>query len=199
MSEIVRNPVQQRSIDKKNRIIQAGYELFAENGYFNTNTVEIAKRAGVSTGIVYGYFRDKRDILLEVLTIYIDNVFQPIFAMFERIQPPLDFRQLLTHAIDSVVETHKQNASIHETLHSLCPTDKQVNEAFLLLEKEMTEKISARLVQLGYQRDNVYERVHVGIETVQMYAHECVYDKHSYVDYDKMRTIVVDMLISVFN
>ena len=66
MSQEVREPQQKRSIDKKNRIIEAGYELFAKDGYFNTNTSEIAKKAGVSTGIVYGYFHDKRDILIEV-------------------------------------------------------------------------------------------------------------------------------------
>ena len=67
MADVVRTPKQQRSIDKKNRIITAGYTLFAQKGYYNTNTAEIAKEAGVSTGIVYGYFHDKRDILVEVL------------------------------------------------------------------------------------------------------------------------------------
>lgn len=91
MSQEVREPQQQRSIDKKNRIIEAGYELFAKVGYFNTNTSEIAKKAGVSTGIVYGYFHDKRDILIEVLDIYVDNVFYPVFEMFDKITAPVDF------------------------------------------------------------------------------------------------------------
>ena len=66
MSE-VRTPRQERSIAKKKKIIEAGYELFSKVGYYATNTAEIAKHAGVSTGIVYGYFKDKRDILLDVL------------------------------------------------------------------------------------------------------------------------------------
>ena len=69
MKNIVREPRQERAIEKKNKIIKAGYELFSEVGYYGTNTAEIAKRAGVSTGIVYGYFQDKRDILLSVLEI----------------------------------------------------------------------------------------------------------------------------------
>ena len=43
MSDTVRTPKQQRSIDKKNRIIEAGYNLFAQKGYYSTNTAEIAK------------------------------------------------------------------------------------------------------------------------------------------------------------
>ena len=71
MKNTIRQPRQERSIEKKNKIINAGYELFSEVGYYGTNTAEIAKRAGVSTGIVYGYFQDKRDILISVLEIYI--------------------------------------------------------------------------------------------------------------------------------
>ena len=66
----IREPNQERSIEKKNKIIEASYEIFSEAGYYGTNTTDIAKRAGVSTGIVYSYFKDKRDILLYVLNIY---------------------------------------------------------------------------------------------------------------------------------
>ena len=90
MSQEAREPQQKRSIDKKNRIIEAGYELFAKDGYFNTNTSEIAKKAGVSTGIVYGYFHDKRDILIEVLDIYVDNVFYPLGSCTMKYNPKLN-------------------------------------------------------------------------------------------------------------
>lgn len=198
MSDTVREPQQQRSIDKKNRIIEAGYKLFAANGYFNTNTVDIAKEAGVSTGIVYGYFRDKRDILFEVLDIYIDNVFCPILDMFDKLQKPLDFNTLIPDIIADAVEVHRQNAAIHEALHSLTSTDKKVNDRFLLLEAEMTSKISTKLNALGYLRGDLPERVHMAIETIQSYAHECIYDKHPYIDYDKMYSLVTKMILSLF-
>lgn len=41
------------SLEKKEKIIKAGFDLMYKKGYYNTNTVEIAKFAGVSTGIVY--------------------------------------------------------------------------------------------------------------------------------------------------
>ena len=49
----IREPVQKRSIEKKEKIIKAGFDLICEKGYYNTNTAEIAKKAGVCTGIVY--------------------------------------------------------------------------------------------------------------------------------------------------
>ena len=63
----VREPIQKRSIEKKEKIIEYGFELICDKGYYNTNTAEIAKAAGVSTGIVYQYFNDKHDILKDFL------------------------------------------------------------------------------------------------------------------------------------
>lgn len=198
MSDLIRTPQQKRSIDKKNRIIEAGYELFARDGYFNTNTAQIAKHAGVSTGIVYGYFRDKRDILLEVLSIYIDRVFTPIMEIFENLKAPLDFEPLLCTIIDETVSIHKNNAAIHEALHSLSSTDEAVSNKFLELEKDMTVTIVDILKSIGYAPDDINERVHLAMETIQSYAHECVYDLHDYIDYSRMRISVIKMLLKLF-
>ena len=59
----IREPIQKRSIEKKEKIIECGFELICKEGYHNINTAEIAKVAGVSTGIIYQYFKDKNDIL----------------------------------------------------------------------------------------------------------------------------------------
>ena len=84
MQKEIRQPVQQRSIETKRKIITAGYFLFAKNGFFKTNTAQIAKQAQVSTGIVYGYFQDKKDILKEVINEYITQVYDPIFNLIDQ-------------------------------------------------------------------------------------------------------------------
>ncbi len=56
-------------LKKKDKIVAKGFELMCENGYFNTSTNDIAKYAGVSTGIIYQYFNDKKEIFIEGLKI----------------------------------------------------------------------------------------------------------------------------------
>ena len=73
----IREPQKVTSIDKKRRIIEAGLKAFSEQGYYKTNTAQIAKYAGVSTGIVYSYFNDKKDILVYAVNIYFENLFAP--------------------------------------------------------------------------------------------------------------------------
>lgn len=80
MSEI-RIPTQKRSIEKRNKIIEKGFELMCNNGYYNTNTNDIAKYAEVSTGIIYQYFNDKKEIFIEEVKIYSNNIMFPIFSL----------------------------------------------------------------------------------------------------------------------
>lgn len=61
---------QTRSIETKQAIIAAGTKLFAEFGYHKINTKDIAKEAGVSIGSFYGYYEDKKQLLIEIMIIY---------------------------------------------------------------------------------------------------------------------------------
>jgi TetR/AcrR family transcriptional regulator, cholesterol catabolism regulator len=54
-------------LDKKERIRQAARELFLERGYEATTTKEVAERAGVATGTLFLYARDKPDLLCLVM------------------------------------------------------------------------------------------------------------------------------------
>ena len=66
------------SLEKKGKIIKAGFDLICKKGYYNTNTAEIAKATSVSTGIVYQYFKDKHDILLVGIEKYASDIFYPM-------------------------------------------------------------------------------------------------------------------------
>ena len=197
MAEIIREPKQKRSIEKKDRIIKAGYALFAEKGYFSTNTAEIAKAAGVSTGIVYGYFHDKRDILLEALDIYIHKVFTPILALLDGLTD-LDFDKIVPLVVDRAVSAHRENKEMHNTLHALSAADDVVLSRFTELEREMTESISEKLHSLGYSVEHLYEKVHTAIIYIQSFAHEEVYDHHDYIDYAEMRRLVTATISALF-
>lgn len=63
----VRIPQQARSRRTRERTLKAAADCFEQRGFDETTTDEIARRAGVSVGSVYAYFRDKRAILLELL------------------------------------------------------------------------------------------------------------------------------------
>lgn len=198
MGKAIRQPQQERSTEKKNRIIQASYEVFSEVGYFGANTSEIAKRAGVSTGIVYSYFTDKRDILLYVLKIYIDRVTEPLMELLGSITSPLDFDAVIPRLVDMTIEIHKENAQMHGALHALAATDKEVGAEFIRLEGDITYEISNRLAEFNPEVEHPIEKVHLAMDMIQSFAHEYVFDNHRYIDYDVMKRTVENTLISLF-
>ena len=49
--------------DKRNRLLDAAYSLFIEEGVSSTTIAEICTKAGIAKGTFYLYFKDKEDIL----------------------------------------------------------------------------------------------------------------------------------------
>jgi TetR/AcrR family transcriptional regulator, mexJK operon transcriptional repressor len=60
--------------DHRDRIIDAAARAFLENGYEQTSTAEIARRAKVSKRELYTHFHDKRDMLANVITQLQTNI-----------------------------------------------------------------------------------------------------------------------------
>lgn len=52
-----------REGNKKQDILDAAIQVFAESGYYNAKISRVAEIAGVATGSVYLYFHNKEDIL----------------------------------------------------------------------------------------------------------------------------------------
>ena len=64
----------ERRRSRSDAILDAARQAFAEHGFENVSIAQIAKRAGVSDGLVYHYFRDKRDLLLHVLKAFYERI-----------------------------------------------------------------------------------------------------------------------------
>ena len=60
---------------KQEAIVEAAIKLFAEKGYANTSTAEIAKVAEVSEGTIFKHYRTKDILLLSVMLPFIKENF----------------------------------------------------------------------------------------------------------------------------
>lgn len=193
----IREPIQKRSIEKKEKIIKAGFELICEKGYYNTNTAEIAKAARVSTGIVYQYFKDKHDILVEGIKRYASDIFYPMLNVTSNIKIDknnLDF--ILRNMINAFVENHKLSQIAHEEIMAMTHSDKEIAEFFQENEMAMTKNISRILLDNGFDAKNLDEKVHISIHLIDDLCHEIVYHKHKDLDYDVMINLVIENILN---
>src|SRR5262245_45821802 len=51
---------------KRDVILRAAIDVFADRGYFNAQVADVARVAGVAAGTVYLYFRSKDDLLISI-------------------------------------------------------------------------------------------------------------------------------------
>ncbi|MCP4613383.1 MAG: TetR/AcrR family transcriptional regulator [Planctomycetes bacterium] len=58
---------------RRQQILNAAWECFAEKGYQETTIRVIAERMNLSTGIIYSYFKGKDDLLEAIHSCSIDN------------------------------------------------------------------------------------------------------------------------------
>lgn len=194
----IREPVQKRSIEKKEKIIQAGFELICEKGYYNTNTAEIAKVAGVSTGIVYQYFKDKHDILIEGIRLYANSIFYPMLSISDKnIKANINkgnFSSVLREMINKFIKNHKLSKIAHEEITAMTHSDNEVAEIFHQSEMKITDEITNILLINGFKVDNLSEKVHIAIGMIDNLCHEIVYHKHKALNYDIMVDIVIETI-----
>jgi AcrR family transcriptional regulator len=63
----------------REKLIAAAAEVFAEKGYEGAGVAEIARRAGYTTGAIYGRFSGKAELLLAAIEAHQDNELDRLF------------------------------------------------------------------------------------------------------------------------
>lgn len=60
--------------ERKKQLLRVALDVFIEKGYYGTSTREIARRAGVSSGLLFHYFSSKESIYLELVKIGVEEM-----------------------------------------------------------------------------------------------------------------------------
>jgi TetR/AcrR family fatty acid metabolism transcriptional regulator len=74
--------------DKREAILKAATQVFARNGYFQSQVADIARAAGVAAGTVYLYFRSKDDLLVSLFERTMRDAIEEGRAALDGVQDP---------------------------------------------------------------------------------------------------------------
>ena len=187
----IREPIKKSSIEKKNRIIEKGFELMCDKGYYNVNCIDIAKYAGVSTGIIYQYFENKKAIFLAGVRNYSDEIILPIIDILNLKDIKTNLKEIVEKIIDNFINSHKISKRAHEQLMAMSHMDDTVSNIFNDREIELTKKIVKLLEENQFNSDNLEEKVNICIGIIDNFCHEVVYHKHELLDYNNMKKEII--------
>ena len=145
-----RTPVQKRGIETKGKIIEAAEALFAEKGYHKTNALEIAARAGVATGSFYGYFNNKKEVLIEVIRRFFAITSEKVlnaYSITEQDNPADNYREgrnLVHFMLQALYESHDINPALHREFLAMVLLDREIED----LNREEELKVIAFMASL---------------------------------------------------
>lgn len=92
-----------RCVQRKQDILDAAMSCFADEGYFQTTNRKIARKAGITEGLIYHYFPSKKALLLAIIEEKFRQDRSPPQRCYTRWEPefernppdPLRFREFL--------------------------------------------------------------------------------------------------------
>lgn len=112
--------------ERKKQLLWIALDEFIEKGYYGTSTREIARKAGVSSGLLFHYFDSKESIYLELINIGAaemrintekalespkEYLIQTLKNTFEQLESNTFFRKMFVF-MDSVQHTNINNKEI---------------------------------------------------------------------------------------
>lgn len=192
-----REPQQKRSIEKKNRIIEASFELFSQQGYHNTNTTEIADRAGVSTGTVYSYFKDKKDIFIAAFEHFFDIRVKPLLEDLADTANPIELSSFINKCIDLFTEifSHAKRAMIE--LSIIQESDPEIMEHFEKYEDEILTAIVTALGNPDINSENLKERIFILYVLVEAIGAEQAFFYHKNLNTEILKAEATELILNM--
>jgi AcrR family transcriptional regulator len=150
---------------RRGQIVAAATQLFAREGFYLTTIKDIAKLAGISSGLVYQYFREKEDILLLVLLEVVDAYAREVPKALEGVTDPLDRLLAAIDAYCRVVDRHRAATVLAYRSTKSLPPDRRRE---LIQERETeTNQIIASAIK-DCMKHGLIRRVNVDVLVYQI-------------------------------
>lgn len=127
--------------ERKNLILEVGIEEFSSKGYENANINVIAKKAGISIGLMYKYFATKEDLFITCLKHGMDILEKALYDIM------ISDDKLLIKA-EKLIRT----ICVHSKKHS--NYIKMYNE--ISSDKGSAERIRAIVEEIESKRSSIY-------------------------------------------
>lgn len=159
MNKTVRTPKQSRSIQKKEAITAAAMTLFSSKGYYSINSKDIAKEAGVSIGTFYAYFKDKKEVFLELLDHYKTAIRRNILTGMKNDTDLPHLIEALIRGIVSII--HSYPKGFYDQILVLSKTDEDIrrryDEHLMLVQNAVKDKINGLELNITIDNDVLSE------------------------------------------
>lgn len=194
-----RVPTQKRSIEKREKIVKAGFDLFCEKGYYKTNTAEIAKYAGVSTGALYSYFEDKRQIFIESFHQHLDAISSALLKQLTSLPEQLELSAFIEKWIDAYIDLYAKSNHALVQLRLVIVDDEDINHHFSDLENTYFSNIADILKTRGITCADLFEKVYVSCILIDSLRQEKTSFSHNGLNFEILQEQIKQNILNMLS
>jgi TetR/AcrR family transcriptional regulator len=126
--------------EKRRAILDRSAELFAEHGYDRASMSKIAEACGVSKANLYHYYRDKEELLFDVIRFHLEELLEVVEAAD---RPDLSAGSRLKELVAALLEAYRDADAQHNVQINglrLLPPDRQTE--LKAMERELVKIFS---------------------------------------------------------
>ena len=194
----IREPIQKRSIDKKTKITEAGLKIFSEKGYYHTNTVEIAKAAGVSIGTVYSYFKDKKDIYIISLEYFLDSHLRPLLDELTKLPKPVNMTLFIDKCMDLFISLYVNSKQTVNELGLIQESNPEIKQYFAAYEDMILSSLVKALENPNISQESLNEKMYLLYTLAEILGQEHAYHYHSNINLEILRQQITKIITQLF-
>ena len=119
---------------KRALILEAATKVFAEKGYQYATISDIARVAGISTGLIYSYFKNKLDVLLSIILKFLQTLNAENQERVAAAKDPLARLHAVLHNFEQMLFRDK------DALHTVKVLNEALPHLVMIKEEKLQEK-----------------------------------------------------------
>lgn len=178
--------VQKRAVETREKLLKSALELYTEKGYHSTTVDEIAKNVGLSTGVAYRYFKNKKELLLAAITYGFSTIKE-----LAGVRETDLFGTDLEHSLSVFEEIYIKYFAFHEELEGLRHSDIDVGKLYDEFTKTAIQNVYDKLPEDIRKRKDSLENLYIAIGIMENYCHTFMHKRLSESQLKTMRKNVI--------
>lgn len=175
-------------------MIKAAYNVVGQKGYYDFTIRDIAQEAGMSTGLVHYYFKNKEDLLLNLLKEMNKNILSMLNGSISNVKDPSEKLNIFMRQAFDLVTNEKYYSYLVLDFWTQVNKNERMKRANVKLFKSYRDEVAAILkegVEKGVfvEMDVVYTSA-VIISMIQGLIIQYVIDNNAFPYQDHTRKLM---------
>ncbi len=188
-----------KKLEKKLKIIDTAFSLFREHSVNATAVDDIVKAAGIARGTFYLYFKDKSDLLEQIIlyksTEYMRQVLRTTFS--EGLSQPSDFYKLTENFLNCFIDFLIDNKEILPVMSkNMSSCIKNLPDFHDSEIAEIYKTLIDYMVSLGYTPENAHITTVMIVDMTANICSDAIMHEKPY-PIERIRDIAVSSAIAV--